>query len=720
LLRALKALPRQKDVLSGLAPRSKTDLKNVLSGVTDKDRDALADAQGPLARDRPLLHLAVGGRSADAVYLLISTSRLGDELMAYRRLAQSSDFSDVVESIRTVSTAAATSWLHDRATEVSSPVTLTPELLDQIDLAAFAIDRADIARLARSILVELEPKNPRRWLALAAQAARDLDLVEAKKAIAEARALNKTDRVTVSHLANAERLRASAEAASGAAGSVEGALAVARANLEISRPKRALEVLTPHRALSERHLGVATTLALAELGGTVCPGLSGGVANTTLCGLAWDAHPSSAKLVAMIERAWKSGAGRDAGGVESYLGLVAVVPWMYGLTRMSADPAAQQAEVLKRLGTLAEAAREAAKVAPTLEGLVIFIDTLNAGFTALSKSRDSGESVKVPPDVSAKLREHALALGKKTHADRFTQAAVVAVSAMLFRDEDVRPLLELISSEEIEVSHIIPFNVVRLWSAVVARRSDWAAEASGELAGILPELTGARQAERAEIVLLLAEVEAAIGGTPKAYEVLEQVAKPLAEALDAPPELRLRASLDVAGARAKQGRMSEAADVLARVTTSIPWASAPDNSDAQNLGMLATAYLFSIQARITKGDERAEYKDKLAEVGKRASALKVTAASRLWIEMWEKEIEFLVASDRCGAVKVCVDRAKKNRKIPEAEAKRRAGAIAAKLVAEGALPVGTLNLSFGYGSSLHLDALIRVAPMILAVESPGK
>jgi hypothetical protein len=30
-----------------------------------------------------------------------------------------------------------------------------------------------------------------------------------------------------------------------------------------------------------------------------------------------------------------------------------------------------------------------------------------------------------------------------------------------------------------------------------------------------------------------------------------------------------------------------------------------------------------------------------------------------------------------------------------------------------------VNLSFGYGSGLRLDAIVRVAPMLLAVESPG-
>lgn len=720
LVQKLEALPHARDVVKGLGSRSQTDVKGVLAGVSETDREALRDAQGPLARERPLLHLAVGGRSADAVYLLVSTTRLADELMTYRRLAQATDFADIVASVRTVALTAGKSWLHDRASEVASAVTLTPELLDQIEFASFVIERQDIARIARELQVELAPKDPRRWVGLAAQASRDLDLSVAKNAIAKARALGKNDRVTRSQLQNAERLLESAEIAkANDTHDLPGALAVARAQLDLQHPKEALEALNAHRAVADKNLAVAATLALGDLGGTVCPGLPTGVGNTPLCGEAWDLDPHTKKLVEQMERAWKSGAGRDGHAVETYLGLVGVVPWMYGLNKMPADAATAQTEIMKRLKLLAEAAREASKVAPNLEGLVVFIDTLNAGFEALNASKDTQESVKLPPEVSSRLEQRARELGKKSPNERFTQAGVVAAAALLFRDTEVMPLLELLPQSELDTSHIIPFNVIRLWSAVVAKKPELASAATGELAQILPELSSGRQTERAEIVLLLAEVDAAIATNPKAYEILEQVARPLSEAADAPPELRLRAALDVAGARAKQGRLPEAAEALARVTTSVPWATAAENSDTQNLGLLASAYMFAIQARVTKGDERAEYRDKLAEVLKRAVSQKLIAASRLWIEMWQKEVEYLVQSEKCGAVKVCTERAKKNRKVPEAEAKRRAGAIAAKLVAQGALPVGTVNLSFGYGSGLRLDAIVRVAPMLLAVESPG-
>jgi hypothetical protein len=598
-------------------------------------------------------------------------------------------------------------------------VTLTPELLDQIEVASYVIERQDIARLARELQVEISPKDARRWVSLSSQASRDLDLPVAKQALAEAKKLAKDDRITRAQVGNAERLLASAEIVkANDSHDVTSALALARANLDLLRPKQAVEALKAHRGTATSHLGVASALSLGELGGSVCPGLPPGVGNTALCGEAWELDAHTKPIVEQMEAAWKSGAGRDGPAVEAYLGLVGVVPWMYSLNKMPADPAVAQAEVIKRLKLLSESAREAAKVAPNLEGLVIFIDTLNAGFEALNAAKGSEESVKLPAEVQAKLEQRARELGKKSPNERFTQAGVVAAAALLFRDMDVRPLLELLPANDVDTSHIIPFNVIRLWTAVVVKKPELASAATGELAQYLPELSS-RQTERAEIVLLLAEVDAAIATNPKAYEVLEQVARPLTETQDAPAELRLRAALDVAGARAKQGRLPDAADVLARVTTSVPWQGAAPGSDAQNLGLLASAYLFAIQARVTKGDERAEYKTKLDEVMKAAVSQKLIATSRLWIEMWQKEVAYLVASEKCGAVKVCADRARKDRKIPEADAYRRAGAIAGKLVRQGALPVGTVNLSFGYGNGLRLDAIVRVAPMLLAVESPG-
>lgn len=120
--------------------------------------------------------------------------------------------------------------------------------------------------------------------------------------------------------------------------------------------------------------------------------------------------------------------------------------------------------------------------------------------------------------------------------------------------------------------------------------------------------------------------------------------------------------------------------------------------EVKTLGLIASSYLFVLRARTSKAAERAEYRDKFAKLAKEPAFAGSSGATELWRELWQKELDYLVELDRCGALKVCTERARK-RVLPAGALDEKAGPEVAKLVRRGTLPSGSLNLTFAFGAA---------------------
>lgn len=709
LIGALRSLERTSDPIAALSPALKGELREFVQQLGQAERTELAKRESPLVRERPLLHLAVGGTSPDALYELGTGQRLAQDLMTVRAAAGKSNFDDLPAAVRALSAKCASTWLRDRAAEAASPTALTPELADRIDTAGQVLGRWDVVRLAREIAVELVPNDAARWASLARVSAHELDLDATRAALTEAKKYPVANRIQAGRIARAEKALAAVtqiKQLEKTASDLPSKLELARALIDTRRLEDAKKVLAPHQAQAAKHLGLAAALAETELDNGLCPGLPLGMGNTFLCALAWKQQPRTVSLAAELERAWQSGGGRDVRGIEAYLAIVQIAPWLYG-TVGSAGTSQEELgkRFLERLSSMQTAAKQAATSEAHFAGAVLFADTIAAGYDAVVHNQ-----TKVPKAARADLTQRAMRGIQAAPKDALAHAATLAVAALAFRDEDVQPLLDLVPPE-VETTNFMALQVLRLWTGTVKQNAGLARSAANELALLVPEYE-ADSLDRARLMLMLAESDAALQRSDKAFAVLEQVAKSLS-GQGVPLELRLRAAIDYAGVRALSGKPEEGAQLLEQIVATAPIT----HPDAKALGLVASSYLFVLRARATGGSERAEYRDKFVKLASEPAFGKVSSATELWRALWLKELDYLVESDRCGALRPCAERAKQKRAAPLPGLDEAAGPEVAKLIRRGALPTGTLNLTFAFGAS-GLEGLVQVSPALLVMDAP--
>lgn len=712
LVAELRRIERPARVLDGLGRQARADLDKMVAALGDEERSELARAGGPWPKTRPLLHLIAGGDSADAYFLLATTSHAGEQLVVARQHAGGKRYDDLVASTRGVVERAAARWLRDRAVEASSPERATAELCDQIDRAAVPLDNVVLRRRARELAAIVDPKS-QRHAAVAQVAAWELDLEAARSALERARATaeSDTDRAVLPYV---ERVIATAEKAAAARGktlSSDEAVQAARAQLRIGRPADARATLAPHAASTAKHLGIATTSVMAKTDRIVCPGMPAGVPSSLLCAVAWSNDARVREAIDTVERAWGSRGGRDEESIGAYLGIAHFVPWLYGTYLAGLDGSDASAAFGPRIEKLRGALTEAIAVAPAFEGVGLFVDSL-AGLYEAGQSRKPGERIRLPEALQKKLVERATALSKREPGHRYTHAGVLAVAASLSQERDIRPIEQLLP-REIAPDYALPRNVMRLWSAVADKNVAELDEVTGALTQMMPK--DAIGVEGARLVLLMSEARAAVLGGERELEVLERIASQLTTE-DVPTDVRLRAAIDRAGALARRGRISEAEGTLEGV---ISKATFDRGSTEADIAMVAYGYLLVLKARNTKGEARVEHRDKLAKLDETAGT-QLPVSALVWRDLWLAEIDRLIAEDKCGAMKACKDRIAPKKPPTDAELAQRLGATSAKVMASGVLAAGSMNLTFAFSSDEGLTPVIVFEPRLLAVELPPR
>ncbi|HOU94030.1 MAG TPA: hypothetical protein PLU22_23425, partial [Polyangiaceae bacterium] len=443
-LAAALARLRPGDVLGALPPALRQEIDDALGRLRAEDREAVRTPAG--APRAPLLHLAAGGTEPSAL-LALATGGAASALVELR-LAAGRPLDGLGPAITALSSAAATRWLADAALELATPSGLTAERCADVARAAEALDRGDLRLLAARAALALGD-TAERQLELARSAARELEVETARAALAAAeRALppapaGAAASPLAARLAEVRATLAAAELVAGSAASSAPAALVARgrALIALGRARDAAALLAPHRAAAERHLALAATLALAELGGTACPGLPPTNANLVACAGAWAEDRRVGSLGGLLEQAWADGDGRDRASIEAYLGLVHVMPWLYAsFARTDVAPAAALQQSIEAVTELEVRAREAAQAEPRLAGLALFVELLRTGLQAAA-ARAEGARVTVSAAARADLGRRAVALGPSAAGEPLAQAAILGVAAMLAQDDDPAPLL---------------------------------------------------------------------------------------------------------------------------------------------------------------------------------------------------------------------------------------------------------------------------------------
>jgi hypothetical protein len=478
--------------------------------------------------------------------------------------------------------------------------------------------------------------------------------------------------------------------------------------LALSLHDRAQAALAGKDQQARTHLGLAVAQVTTRLRGSLCPGVPAGLGNEVVCATAWKLSAKPADQ-ALLARAWKSAQGRDDAAIEGYIGLVHVVPWLYGAFLAQVESRAALAQSFEqRIVTMRAAADEATRTSPRFESLVLFVDALAAAMRA-SMKRQPGQRVRVEPGRAEQLYERALALAKKSPQERFTQGAVLAVAALLAQEREVLELVEALPGE-LHDRHRLPRDVLRVWSAVLSRTAPLAGDAAG---GITELINNGQldEIERAKLVLLLAESDYAVTGSERSRDVLGKVGGELA-AGNAPTALRLRGVLDSSGAFARGGAAAQAIRILEPAAGGPPGKG--EASTETDLAFAALTALLGLQGMEARGQERKEYADRLAELTKSADAATVPASVLLYHRAVSRKLASRIEEERCGAMAVCVARAKKQGALSNKEIDDAVGAQSGKMFRAGILPAGTLNLSFNYSASSGLILIVQLEPRLLA------
>ncbi|HEY2410316.1 MAG TPA: hypothetical protein VGI10_30130 [Polyangiaceae bacterium] len=688
----LRGIERPGPVLDALPASAGAALRARLAGLDAQRKLDASQEDGPLAESMPLLHLAAGGNSPRALYALATTPAGTVELaglLGAEAGAKSSPEQARIATVAELARRAALHFLRDRAADVpdlKKPSALVCRLIER---AARTVDRRDIALAALEALVEIEPRLDNQ-LDLAQARARELDVVGANELLHAASSDPKRS-ASPSKLRRVSREIELASELARAEPSTNLRVRV-RALLHLGRLSELRQLLSGRNTEIENDLGLASALAAARLGGGSCPGLPPDVGTSALCATAFRDSADVKGALALLERAWQSGQGRDDEAIEYYLAISRIVPWMHRtasaleLGQTSPDSGAADA---KALSSELDATTVAA---PRLASMSLFVTAMSG---ALDLSQTSNDD----------------ALFKKAQAiaqdgSRFSEPGVLAVAALLARRRNIAPLLDSLPS----TTEPSPARVaLGAWVGVTQAKRERMDAARSALAEVMTD-TGGASLERVKLVLSMAEGDAALDGSERAYQVLSRVAgQLLSESI--PPDLAFRAVLDTAGSLSRGGRRDRALEIMHDA------ASAQVPAELQGLHDLW---------RLVKGYERvlerASSPTELAAVRKELTELSnppIAPSTQLWLELWSHEFDARLVEAKCprGSA-TCAAQARKLRRIAKDVLAARVGREAAPLIERGCLPGGSVNLAFGFSAEDGLTPLVNFDPAFSAVELP--
>jgi hypothetical protein len=715
LHRLLAELEPPPPILDGLPAPLRDTLQGYAASLTAEQREMLLQGQDAVVRTRPLLYLAAGGLDPAIVSLLFTAATTGNELVALAgdRAADAPPVKvSLVDASNALAERAALEVLRARASDVSARVEPRREHLEQVAFAASVVRRHDIERLTLGELSERYP-DPAWGMALARLDARSLDVESARARLDAVEAKDAPTRAAIeSELEAAMMIRQtkSPEAARTPT-TLDQRVQLARAWLVLSNAAEAEAVLDGDAAELDSHLALATTFARAKTGASACPLLrAAAVINEPLCQQAWSLllaqHPLD-----YIERAWASGNGRDAQAVESHLGLSYVVPLMYGLD--SKGQAGSVEWVTRALASIETVATDAVVVDGYFEAVAGLSHAL--GVAVRASAGDTGKREAIAEPDRKDLLRRATDIAGKQPLHPWGQATALGIAAILSREESIAGILEPLRGK-IAREYETTFGALLLWDIL----ADGALDRFREMKPLLGDIATNKDAssfERSKWLFLWAETEAHLSPSLAANETLRKIAESLARE-NVPLDLRLRATLDLAGLRARQGDIAGAVGLLQPIVEGTPRGGVASHNE-QELLIAATGYLMVLRGLLAKGDDRkreaGNLETFLVEIGRANAA---PPSVQMWLLLWRAEFDTLIALDACNGAAACEKKAVRQRGVSKPGLAEAVGKRAAELLARGVVPVGGVQIEFRYLGRGRLMPSIEVHPQFVIAHVP--
>ena len=706
LVQALRSIPRPLPVLAALPESAQEQLRVRYSALDAERKLSIHRDDSPLVETLPLLHLVSGGASPRALYALATTPAGSRELAGLLGVVPDAErrSPDLVRValVREIAERAALNFLRDRAADVAQVGKGTPLVCRLVARAALALERRDLVLLARELLASAEP-DPENTLELAREWARAGDpgraADELSRALADARHAPRSESLAETR----ELIEVSRVATAPVAGSdVEDRLRRARAWLRLGRPAEARALLEEQTQVAKSRLDLAAAVAETMIEKPSCPNLPLDVGSAALCAVAFRSSERVKAARELLDAAWQSGGGRDDEAIEVYAGLSQVIPWMHETAKDISEGTLSPQDGALRVAAFLQKLREITAVAPRLEGIALFLETVHSG----PAQQVSG--LRSAADAEA-LSARALSLAG-TERNRFTQAAVLAVAAALSHQRDTSPLLDAIPERTTAAALRVPRAALAVWVAASGGAPERMDSARSELAQIMSEGQGS-SFDRARLVLSVSEADALLAESERSYQLLSRVAGQLLND-DIPPELALRAVLDAAGALAHGGRFEQALQILdSAASAELP----PERSQARDLLQLIRGYRVVLGARAAPVSTLPRVRADLAAELTEANG----ESTRVWFELWSRELDALQQDADCAKRKLPVCRsAQALRREARRDWDARLGARASSVLSRGALPAGSFDAGFRFTIEKGLEPLVVYDPSFLSIGLP--
>ncbi len=703
---ALRSIPRPLPVLDALPDDARKRLETRLAGLDAERRLSVHNDESPLVESLPLLHLASGGTSPRALFALATTSAGTEELSGLLGVVHAAGAATPgaarIALVRELSRRAALDFLRDRAADVLVKGKSAALACRLVARAALAAGRRDLLLTARELSVEVDPSAENR-LEFAAELARSADPEAAAHVLAEANRdaahpPHPAAVAVVEQAITAARFVVSHRSAADATAK----LALARAWLRLGRTAEARAVLESEAGAAKAQLGLAAAYAETLVDTPSCPDLPPGVGTAALCAESFLASERVKSAAALLDAAWRSGAGRDDEAVEVYAALAHIIPWMHETAFELGRGALSPAEAADRIAGLHAKIAEIVAVAPRLAGLSLFVETLNSGIAA------AGATNRSEADAQA-LVTRALSLAR-TDSSRFAQAGVLAVAASLSHQQDVSLLVDAVPFEQTVSALRVPRAALDVWAAASAGTQKRMEASRGELAAIMAEGSG-ESLERARLVLSVSEADALLDGSERSYQLLSRVSGQLLQD-SIPPDLAFRAVLDASGALAHGKRVDRSNEVLAGAAA----AELPaDLGRARDLLQLIRGYKLVLS---TDGADAATLARARAALTTLAPGPAAESAA-VWFALWARELEARERDALCQKKKQTVCReATALRHASRHALDARLGSQSSAVLLRGALPGGFFDAGFRFSAETGLEPFIVFDPSLLAIGLP--
>jgi len=706
LAAALRSIPRPPPVLDALPELARKRLAERLASLDAERRLSVHSDDSPLVESLPLLHLVSGGTSPRALYALATASADSEELSDLLGVEHDTGTGAVASArlaiVRELAQRAALDFLRDRAADVQVKDKRAALACRLVLRVALGMGRRDLVLAARELLAELEP-SPENRLNFAAELARAADPDQAARVLAAAQR-EASPRPQPAAVAAVEQAISAARVvtAKGTATNVDAKLALARAWLKLGRTEEARAVLEPELARAKEQLGLAAAFAETQIEIATCPDLPPGVGTAPLCAESFLTSPRVQAATALLDAAWRSGAGRDDEAVEVYVALAHVIPWMHRTAFELARGALSPSEASQRVASLRAKIQEIVAVAPRLAGLALFVETLPNGIAAASATPRSEADTRALLDRAGELGRH--------DRSRFAQAGVLAVAAALAHEQDIAALLELVPFEQTTPGLRVPRAALDVWAAASSGAASRMAAARTELASIMSESRG-ESLERARLVLSVSESDALLDGSERSYQLLSRVSGQLLQD-SVPPDLAFRAVLDASGALSRGKRTDRAEEVVASAAS----AELPGDFDrASSLLQLVRGYKIVLASEHAAPPGLAKARTDLLALAPSHGGEPVA----IWFELWSHELEAREKDALCQAKKVLACReASALRRASRRALDARLGPQSSAVLLRGALPSPAFDAGFRFSAESGLEPFIVFDPSLLAIGLP--